>query len=59
MKILIKELKKTKAHLAAEQKRLLKKTKKLQELMNKLEKCWKAPVDYQELLALSKKPLHR
>ena len=51
----MKELKKMKKRLIAKQQTLSEKTEKLQELMDRLEKLWKTPVDYQELLALSKK----
>jgi len=44
-----------KKQLIAARQPLLKKTEKLQKLMDQLEKLWKAPVDYQELLALSKR----
>lgn len=44
-----------KKRLIAKQKTLLVKTEKLEELMDRLEKLWKTPVDYQELLVLSKK----
>jgi predicted transcriptional regulator len=51
----MKELKKMKKQLIAKQQALSEKTEKLQELMDRLEKLWKTPVDYQELLVLSKK----
>lgn len=51
----MKELKKIKKRLIAKQQILLKKTQQLQEQMDRLEKLWKTPVDYQELLVLSKK----
>ena len=51
----MKELKKMKKRLIAKQQTLLEKTEKLQELMDRLEKLWKTPVDYQELLVLSKR----
>lgn len=51
----MKELKKIKKRLIAKQQILLEKTQQLQEQMDRLEKLWKTPVDYQELLVLSKK----
>ncbi|SIO45885.1 hypothetical protein [Chitinophaga niabensis] len=57
MKKLRKELKKMKKQFAARQRPLLEKTERLQERMDRLEKLWKTPVDYQELLALSKNPI--
>lgn len=53
----MKELKKIKKRFAAKEQALLKKAEKLQDLIDRLEKFWKAPVDYEELLALSKKPI--
>lgn len=50
-----KELRKMEERLVAQQKPLLEKTTQLQELIDKMEKIWKIPVDYQELVALSKK----
>ncbi|WP_343304821.1 hypothetical protein AAHN97_25005 [Chitinophaga niabensis] len=55
MKKLRKELKKMKKRLATKQQPLLEKTERLQEQMDRLEKLWRTPVDYQELLVLSKK----
>lgn len=55
MKNLRKELKRMKKRLAANQPPRLEKKEKLQALMDRLERLWKTPVDYQELLALSKR----
>lgn len=53
--LLGKELKKMEERLAEQQKPLLEKAEQLQELIDKMEKHWKIPVDYHELVALSKK----
>lgn len=49
------ELKKMEERLAEQQKPLLEKMEKVQELIDRMEKVWKIPVDYHELVALSKK----
>jgi hypothetical protein len=57
--LLSKELKKMEERLCEQQKPLLEKTTQLQEQIDKMEKLWKVPVNYNELVALSKLPLHR